>query len=313
MRTLPLGHTGVEVSALCLGAMYLGTRNDEVSSFQLLDQYADAGGTFIDTANIYAHWPPGGQGGESEQVIGRWLRARGNRDRLFIASKVGFEYSDVPRSLAPDVIEAEIDKSLRRLGVDYLDLYYAHVDDRTTPLRDTLETFNRLVERGKVRFVGASNYRAWRLERAHAVSKQQGWASFCCLQQRYTYMRPRSGARFDPQLVVNDDILDYVDSHKDEFTLLAYSVLLGGAYTRDDRPLPDQYLGPDAEARLAALRSVAAEHGATPNQIILAWMLHGDPPVIPLVAASTSEQMAENLGALALTLTPEQMRRLDSA
>lgn len=313
MQTVTLGNTGVQVSALCLGTMYFGTRQDEATSFRLLDQYVDAGGTFLDTANIYAHWVAGGRGGESEALLGRWLKARGHRNRMFIATKVGFEYGDVPRSLAPYLIEAECDKSLRRLGVDVIDLYYAHVDDRITPLRDSLEALARLVERGKVRFIGASNYRAYRLERAHALSKANGWPEFCCVQQRYTYLRPRAGQTFDPQLAANDDLLDYVRARKGEFTLLAYSVLLSGAYTRPDRPVPDQYAGPDSEARLAALRAVAAEIGATPNQVVLAWLRQSDPPILPLIAASTPEQMTENLGALEITLSAGQMCRLDTA
>jgi aryl-alcohol dehydrogenase-like predicted oxidoreductase len=313
MKTLPLGNTGEAVSALCLGAMYFGTRQDEATSFVLLDQYVDAGGTFIDTANIYSHWVPNGRGGESEALLGRWMKARGHRDRLFIASKVGFGYGDQPRGLSPEQIETEVNLSLQRLGVDTIDLYYAHVDDRTIPLKETLGAFDALVRAGKVRHIGASNYSAWRLERAYAASKANGWAQFCCLQQRYTYLRPRPGADFGAQVAVNDDMLDYVASRADEFTLLAYSVLLSGAYTRADRPIPDQYAGPDSDARLAALREVAAEHGVSANQVILAWMMQSDPPVIPLIAASTRDQMAENLGALDVVLTAEQMARLNAA
>ncbi|NDJ76249.1 MAG: aldo/keto reductase [Chloroflexi bacterium] len=313
MRTLPLGNTGEQVSALCLGAMYFGTRQDEALSFALLDQYVEAGGTFIDTANIYAHWAAGGQGGESEALLGRWMRARGNRDQLFIATKVGFAYQDVPRGLSPQLVEDECNKSLERLGIDTIDLYYAHCDDRTTPIRESLVALDKLVQAGKVRYIGGSNYAAWRLERAHAVSKADGLASFCCLQQRYTYLRPKPGTAFDPQLAVNDDMLDYVASRADDFTLLAYSVLLSGSYTRDDRPIQEQYAGPDSDARLAVLRAVADEHGVSPNQVILAWMLHSDPPVIPLIAASSHAQMAENLAALDLTLTPEHMQRLNAA
>jgi aryl-alcohol dehydrogenase-like predicted oxidoreductase len=313
MKTMPLGSSGVQVSALCLGAMFLGTHQDEATSFRLLDQYIDAGGTFIDTANIYAHWVPGWRGGESETVLGHWMKQRRHRDRLFIATKVGFGYPGVPRGLTPKLIEEECEKSLRRLGVDAVDLYYAHVDDRETPLRDTMEALDRLVKSGKTRCIGASNYRAYRLERAHALSRANDWHEFCCVQQRHTYVRPRPGTSFDPQLAANEDLLDYVRARKGEFALLAYSVLLGGAYTRPDRPIPDQYAGPDSEARLSALLAVAQEVGATPNQIVLAWLLHGDPPVIPLVAASTPEQMAENLGALEVSLSGEQVARLNSA
>ena len=311
MRTTPLGQTGVEVSILCLGAMYLGTRNDAASSYRLLDQYVAAGGSFIDTANIYAHWVEGFRGGESETLLGEWMRQRGNRGQIFLASKVGFEYPGVERGLAAAQIEEECNKSLRRLGVETIDLYYAHVDDRNTPLEETMAAFDRLVRAGKVRFIGASNFLAWRLAQVHALSAANGWPDYCCIQQRHTYLRPKPGRGFDPQIAANDDLLDYCRSHP--ITLLAYSSLLSGAYTRPDRSIPEEYLGPDSDARLAALAEVAAAHNASPNQVILAWMLGGDPPVLPVMAAGSEAQMAENLGALDLVLSADEMQRLTNA
>lgn len=311
MKTRPLGQTGVEVSALCLGAMYFGTRTDEETSRQLLDHYLEADGTFIDTANIYAHWIPGGKGGESEALLGRWMKERRNRQQLFLASKVGFQYPGVERGLKAEQIEAECDKSLQRLGVDTIDLYYAHVDDRNTPLEETLAAFDRLVQAGKVRFIGASNYLAWRLEKAGWVSQVNNWASFCCIQQRYTYLRVKPGGSTDPQVVVNDDLLDFCRS--EGLTLLAYSALLGGAYTRRDRPMPEVYLSPDSEARLAVLKQVTEETGASPNQVILAWMMQGQPSILPLIAASTPAQLQENIDALQLHLSDEQLEQLATA
>jgi aryl-alcohol dehydrogenase-like predicted oxidoreductase len=174
MKTIPLGSTGVKVSALCLGAMYFGTKQDEETSFRLLDAYLDAGGSFIDTANIYAWWIDGCRGGESESLLGRWMQARKNRNKLFLATKVGFGYDDVPVGLTAKLIQRECEKSLKRLGTERIELYYAHVDDPKTPLEESLEAFDRLVEQGKVRFIGASNYSAWRLEEAHWVSETQG-------------------------------------------------------------------------------------------------------------------------------------------
>ena len=309
MRTVTLGTSGAQVSALCLGAMFFGTRNDEATSFALLDQYVAAGGSFIDTANIYAHWVEGFQGGESEALLGRWLKARGNRDSIFLASKVGFNYPAAPRSLAARHIIQEAEKSLTRLGVDTLDLFYAHVDDYRTPLEETLEAFDRLVQTGKVRTIGASNYLAWRLEKARWISRTNGWAEYCCVQQRYSYLRGRRAASFEPQVEANDDLVSY--TRAEGVTLLAYSALLGGAYTRSDREFGEQYLGPDSDARLAALRAVADETGATANQVVLAWMLHQG--VLPLIAASTREQLQENLDALDVTLSDEQLARLNAA
>ena len=191
-------------------------------------------------------------------------------------------------------IEEECDKSLRRLGVDTIDLYYAHVDDRNTPLEESLAAFDRLVQAGKVRFIGASNFLAWRLAQAHALSVANGWPDYCCIQQRYTYLRPKPGASFDPQIAVNDDLLDYCRNNP--VTLLAYSSLLAGAYTRPDRSIGEQYLGPDGDARLAALQQVAAAHGVSANQVILAWMMQSDPLVVPVMAAGSETQMSRKPG-----------------
>lgn len=311
MKTIPLGKTGAQVSAFCLGVMYYGTRVGEAMSYRLMDRYVAAGGSFLDSANIYAHWVPGFQGGESEAVVGRWMRERGNRARLFIASKVGFGYPQVAGGLRAAQIQSECEKSLKRLQTDVIDLYYAHVDDRETPLEETMAAFDRLVQAGKVRHIGASNFLAWRLEQARQVSRAHGWAEYTCIQQRYSYLRPRPGASFGAQISANDDLLDYVAS--EGTTLLAYSPLLNGAFTRPDRSIPEQYQGADGAARLAALRALAAERGATANQVVYAWMLQSSPAVIPLMAASTDEQMEENLAALQLTLSAEQMGRLDQA
>jgi aryl-alcohol dehydrogenase-like predicted oxidoreductase len=311
MNSVPLGNTGENVSALCLGAMYFGTRQNRIESFNLLDQFFEFGGAFVDSANIYAHWVDGFKGGESETIIGEWLKERKNRDQVFIASKVGFGYQDVPSTLRADTIEKECEKSLKRLGVETIDLYYAHQDDRETPLEETLEAFLRLVDSGKVRFIGASNYLAWRLEEAHWLSLTNEWPEFCCVQQRHTYIRRKHGTTFKPQVAANEDLLDYVSNRG--ITLLAYSALLSGAYTRSDREFGSQYLGSDTNNRLSALNAVAAETGATPNQVVLAWMLQSTPAVIPLIAASSSRQLTENLDALNLILTPAQIKKLDSA
>jgi len=242
--------------------------------------------------------------------VGRWLQARRNRSRLFIATKVGFQYPGVERGLRAAQIEAECEKSLRRLGVETIDLYYAHKDDQNTPLGETLAAFDRLTRAGKVRLIGASNFYAWRLEAARGASLINEWPDYCCVQQRYTYFQPRPGASFDPQLAATPELLAYCRSRG--VTLLAYSVLLSGAYTRPERALQPQYAGADHEKRLALLRLLAAEKGVSVNQIVLAWMLHSDPRVLPLIAASTREQMAENLGALDVALSPEDMQRLDN-
>jgi aryl-alcohol dehydrogenase-like predicted oxidoreductase len=312
MKTLTLGHSGIEVSALCLGILPFGTKVDEPTSFAILDAYFEAGGRFIDTANNYSMWHAGGIGTESETVLGKWMRARGNRSQLVIATKVGFNRADIGPSLSASTIAAECDGSLRRLGSEYVDLYYAHADIRTDPLEETMAAFDKLVKAGKARALGCSNYLAWRIERARQFSRSHGWAEYCCIQQRFTYLRPQHGASFGPQRSGNDDLLDYCSANPD-IRMLAYSPLLAGAYTRTDKPLPKQYAGADSDRRLAALAAVAAEIGSTPNQVIYAWLLNGQPSIIPLTAPTSLAQLEENLKSLAVSLTPEQMERLTTA
>lgn len=310
MQKIKLGHTGLEVSALCLGTDVLGSRHDRQASFRLLDHFHDAGGTFIDTANFYASWLDGFQGGESEALIGEWMNERGCRNGMVIASKVGFDYPDSPTGgLSAAEIERECEKSLRRLGTDHLDLYYSHKDDRATPPEETMAAFDRLVRAGKVRAVGASNLEVWRIAESNQASHAHGWAGYTAIEQRYTYLRPRHGADFGPQLFMTSDLKDFARAYG--IALVGYSVLLAGAYVRGSFPI--QFAGADADARLGALWSVANESGATINQVILAWMRQSDPPVLPIIAGSKIEQLRENIGALGVCLSEDQMSRLNSA
>jgi aryl-alcohol dehydrogenase-like predicted oxidoreductase len=311
MRRLKLGSSPVEVSELCFGTDLIGSRIDRDMSFRLLDLFFESGGSFIDTGNIYACWLPGCSGGESESTIGAWMKNRGNRDSLAIATKLGFDYPGCEGRLTAGEITNECDKSLRRLQTDRIDVYYAHRDDPNTPLEETMEAFHRLVQAGKVRAIAASNLRVWRIAEANTLAQLGGWSPYVAIEQRHTYFRPRHGASFGPQLAVNDDVKEYCRARA--VTLIGYSVLAQGAYTRDDRPVPAQYAGPDSHERLEALRSVAAETGATPHQVIIAWMLRSDPVVLPIIAGSTQEQVRENLAALDVSLTDEQVIRLTTA
>lgn len=311
MKKIRLGNTDVEVSALCMGGDSIGSKIDRETSFQLLDRFRESGGTFLDTANFYAAWLEGCQGGESETTLGLWLKDRGCRSEMAVASKLAFEYPGCEGGLSAVEIERECEKSLRRLQTDRLDVYYAHRDDPATPLEETMEAFDRLIRAGKVRAIGASNLKGWRIAEANTVSRTSGWAQYSVIQQRHTYFRPRHGADFGPQICINEDLKDLAAARG--ITLVAYSILLQGAYTRADRPIPAQYAGPEAEDRLAALREVASETGATPNQVIIAWMLAGSPQVLPIVAGSRLEQLSENIAALDVTLTGDQLQRLNTA
>jgi aryl-alcohol dehydrogenase-like predicted oxidoreductase len=307
MKFTTLGNTALNVSMFCIGGQSFGTRDKEELVHPILDRYVEAGGNFLDTANMYATWL--GQGGESETLLGAWMKQRENRNRMVVASKVGFAARDAPQSTRAEDIVRECDRSLERLQTDRIDLYYAHRDDRQVPLEEQLRAFDRMVQAGKVRYIGASNFKAWRLAEAAGISTAENLSSFCCVQQRFTYLRPRVDADFDFQTSCNDDLLEYCKFR--DLPLLAYSPLLSGAYGRDDRRIPGQYLHADTDARLAALNAVASKTGSTLNQVILAWLTGQG--ILPVTGASTLDQLAESLAGFDLTLSKDQMETLNNA
>ncbi|MEU1893347.1 aldo/keto reductase [Streptomyces pristinaespiralis] len=323
-RTIGTGAGGRRVSVLALGAMLFGTLTDEKTSFAVLDRYVEAGGNFIDTSDNYAFWVGGDVGGQSEALLGRWRRSRGVGDEVVIATKLGAAplapgtgYVDNAEGLSAKAVREAAERSRERLGVDRLDLLYAHIEDRTVPLAETVEAFGTLVAEGTVGLLGASNHAIWRVERARALAAAAGVPGYEVLQYQHSHLRPR----FDmPSDLFEDgslghagaELLSYLRAEPD-LTLVAYSPLLAGAYTREDKPLPPDYDHPGTPARLAALREVAKETGASVNQVVLAWQIGGALPVIPLAGASSVAQLEENLAAVDLDLTEDQRARLDAA
>lgn len=204
---------------------------------------------------------------------------------------------------------ARMPSAVRLTEKRHIDLLYAHRDDRGTPLAESLEAFDKLIQAGKVKQLGASNCQTWRLAEALTLSEKNEWTPFSVVEQRHTYLRPRQGASFTPQVVVNSEMVDCCRFK--QLTLVAYSVLLQGAYTRPDRPVPAQYAGPDADQRLSVLKTVAQEVGATLSQVVIAWLLAGN--VVPIIAASKVEQIEENVAALEVRLSEQQIERLNSA
>ena len=313
-RQLSDGRVSLQVSQLCLGTMYFGYRTDEPTSFAILDRFLEAGGNFLDTANNYGQWH--GEAGESERVIGRWRRSRGVGDEVVLATKVGAR-TLVPGDPSPAhwqglggrTIREDAETSLRQLGTERLDLYYAHIDDRSTPLEETVDAFAELAEAGKVGLLGASNHATWRIERARAIARAAGRPAYSCVQQEHSYLL----AHPDPgQLnLVTEELVDYATA--EGLTLLAYSPLLKGVYARPHQAPPPAYDHPSNQARMAVLREVAAELGATPTQVVLAWLMGGRPPMIPVVGASTVAQLEEQLGAVDLHLDDDVRKRLDTA
>jgi aryl-alcohol dehydrogenase-like predicted oxidoreductase len=311
VKRVKLGNSQVEVSALAMGTDLIGSKIDRATSFTLFDFFSENGGTLIDTANMYAMWLPGCKGGESETTLGQWMKERGNRDQIEVSTKLAFDYPGCVGGLTAGEIERECEKSLKRLQTDRIDIYYAHRDDRDTPLEETMEALDRLVKAGKVRALGASNLFLWRIAEANTVSRAHKWSEYAVVEQRYTYLRPRHGADFGPQIIISEDLKDYASSHG--VALIGYSILLQGAYTRSDKPIPVQYAGPDSDDRLAALKAVSQEAGCSPSQAIIAWMRQSTPAILPIIAGSRVDQLRENIAALDVTLSDEQMRRLDHA
>ncbi|MGF0118113.1 aldo/keto reductase [Promicromonospora sp. Marseille-Q5078] len=322
-RTIGDGTTSFEVSSLCLGTTWFGTRTDEATARAVLDRFVEAGGTFLDTANNYNGWG-GGHGRDSEDVIGRWLADRGNRDELRIATKVGAAKKDpdlplqqVPptnyQGLGAETVAWEARESLRHLGIDHIDAYYGHVDDYDTPLAETVGAFGKLQAEGLVGIGGISNVALHRVVEAREEARRQGVAPYGLVQQQLTYPYPRPDV--GRHNWASYELLDYAGASaatQHPLAVVAYSPLMQGALVRDDKPLWDGFDHPTTHERLRVLREVAAEIGATPNQVVLAWLLGGDVPVVPVIGASSVAQLDELLGAAELDLDEDVRARLDA-
>ncbi len=308
---------------IVLGAMLFGTATDEHRSFEILDRYVDAGGEWIDTADCYSFWKhASGFGGQSEAVLGRWLAARpGVRDRVRISTKVGCEptvagrYPETAEGLSATVIKAGIEGSLRRLGTDHVEMYWAHKPDYDTPLDETVAAFDELVSAGTVGRLGCSNYAVWQVERARRLAADIGGTGYTAVQQHHTYLQPRPGT--DPRAshrfaAVTDEVLHYAENHPD-LAVWAYTPLLAGGYTRTDKPLAAEYDHLGTTRRLAVLDEVVAETGTDRNQVVLAWLTGGRRAVTPIVGVSSIAQLDAALAGVRLALTDEQRDRLDAA
>jgi aryl-alcohol dehydrogenase-like predicted oxidoreductase len=315
------------VSALALGAMRFGTATDEPTAFAILDCFLAAGGNFIDTANNYAWWHDGSRGGQSEALLGRWRASRGLTDEIVIATKLGARptrpgvtFGDritADEGLSPEAIHAAARESRELLRVDRLDLLYAHVEDPRVPTAATVAALGDLASAGEVALLGVSNHRAWRVERARAIARATGVAGYEVLQYHRSYLQHRTDlpsprSPFGDPGLLTADLLDYITAEPGLVTV-AYSPLLAGGYTRSDKTPGHEYEAAGNAARLEALAAVARDTGATRNQVVLAWLM-GDPlPTIPLVGASSLDQIQESLDAVDLELSADQRARLDEA
>jgi len=313
METHTYGVIDTPLSEMGLGIVKYGSSIPDEIAFSLFDGFIAAGGNLIDTANMYAHWIIPGEdmgGGESEDCLGRWMKVRKNRNKIFISTKVGQAYPGVSAGLRAETIITECEKSLRRLGVETIDLYFSHADDRQTPIEETMEAYHKLITSGKVRYIGASNLRTWRIAASEQIALANNWTPYCCIQQKYTYMQPGEGQDDDFLFTANTDIFDYAASTR--LPLLAYSPLLGGSYTSKEKTIPQRYSTQPNTERLKRLHIVQEQTGKTINQIVYRWLLQQNLPIIPLTSPSTRKQMEENLGALDFELSEEQMQRLNN-
>ncbi|MEA3050230.1 MAG: hypothetical protein QOG84_2066 [Sphingomonadales bacterium] len=308
-----IGSSGLRTPRLVLGGNVFGWTAKGEDAFRILDRFAEAGGTMIDTADVYSAWAPGHKGGESESLIGEWLRRRGGQGDMLVATKVGMLPGEGGDKLEPARIAAAAEASLKRLGVEAIDLYYAHQDDQKTPLADSLAAFDRLVRDGKVRVIGASNYSAERMSEALAVSEREGLARYQVLQNEYNLMARDKfeGPLQDLCVERNISMLPYYGLASGFLTGKYRSAADQGKSVRGDRMA--KYLNPRGFAVLDALDAVAAETRATPAQVALAWLAAQPAITAPIASARTPEQAEEIIGAMTLELGAEQLARLTEA
>jgi aryl-alcohol dehydrogenase-like predicted oxidoreductase len=308
----PLGKSSLSIAPLAFGGNVFGWNVDEKRSFELLDAFVDAGGNLIDTADVYSAWVPGNRGGESETIIGRWLKQGGKREQVVLATKVG-KWGEQP-GLSPVSIQQAVDGSLQRLQTDHIDLYQAHEDDASVPLAETLGAFGRLIEQGKVRVIGASNYGAGRFADALAVSKQHSLPRYESLQPEYNLVS-RNGYEKALEPLIRAENIGVIS-----YYALA-SGFLSGKY-RSDADLAKssarggsvkKYLNPHGLQVLAVLDAIAAAHQATPAQVALAWLIARPGLTAPIASATTVEQLHELLGAMKLVLDNDEIEQLNLA
>ncbi|HEX6073102.1 MAG TPA: aldo/keto reductase [Sphingomicrobium sp.] len=314
----PIGDSGIEVAPLALGGNVFGWTADEEASFAVLDAFVDAGGTMIDTADVYSSWVPGHKGGESEALIGRWLRRSGKRDKVVIATKVGYLDGEIVDGeyvamLEPDVIMRACEASLRRLETDRIDLYYQHKDNEKVPLARSLGAFEALREQGKIRAIGISNFAAHRVDEAVETARRCGFMPPVALQPYYNLVERE---RFEGEL--REAAIRHGLGVFPYFSL-ANGFLTGKYRTEEDLDQSPRgkrvagYLEGRGRRVLDELDAIAAETGAALATVALAWLMAQPAIAAPIASATSVPQLVELVAAMDLTLTPRQIARLDAA
>ena len=313
MKKRKLGNSGLEVAPLAFGGNVFGWTADASTSFALLDAFVDAGFNLIDTADVYSRWVEGHRGGESETLIGKWLKRSGKRARVVIATKVGKEMGPNRKGLAKTYIPQAVEDSLRRLQTDYIDLYQSHDDDPETPLEETLEAYDRLIKQGKVRAIGASNYSAQRLAESLEVSKKAGYPRYECLQPLFNlYDRVDYEKELEPLCRQNGlGVINYFS--------LASGFLTGKYRSEDDLSkraragFVKKYLNERGFRILEALDRVAQQYNMTPAKVALAWLISQPSITAPIASATNLEQLSELIEATTIELNPFAIDLLNQA
>lgn len=313
MEKRQLGKSDLHVAPLTLGGNVFGWTLDEKKSFEILDAFLAAGFNFIDTADVYSRWAPGNQGGESETILGKWMKERGNRHQVILATKVGADMGQGRRDLSEKYITKAVESSLARLQTDYIDLYQSHFDDPDTPVEETLATYTKLVKEGKVRLIGASNFSPERLVESIEASKKHGYATYQTLQPLYNlYDREVFEKELEPLCI------------KHSLGVINYYALASGFLTGKYRSEADlaksargagnkKYLNERGFTILAALDEVAREYNTTPASISLAWLLARPSVTAPIASATSLDQLKSLIGATELTLDGATILMLNEA
>jgi aryl-alcohol dehydrogenase-like predicted oxidoreductase len=313
MKMHGLGNSGLEVSPLAFGGNVFGWTTDEPTAFRLLDAFVAAGCNFIDTADVYSKWAPGNKGGESESILGNWIKSRGNRRQVVIATKVGAEMGPGQKGLSKAYILRAAEESLKRLQTDYIDLYQSHINDVETPLTETLEAYAQLVKQGKVRAVGASNYPAERLREALQVSKQYGLPRYQSLQPNYN-LYDRADYEGPLEAVCRENGLGVIP-----YFSLASGFLTGKYRSEADLAASKRgqfvkkYLNERGFRILRALEEVAQAVHSTPAKVSVAWLMARPGITAPIASATSLEQLTDLIGATQLELDRASIERLNQA
>lgn len=313
MNKRPLGHSGIEVPALCFGGNVFGWTADEQRSFELLDALLEGGLNFVDTADVYSQWAPGNHGGESETILGKWFKARGNRNKIILATKVGSPMGEGKKGLSKHYIRQAVEASLQRLQTDYIDLYQSHRDDDSAPQVDTLGIYADLIQEGKVRVIGASNFTPERLESALEVSRKHNLPRYETLQPEYN-LYDRGGYEYALEAVCLKNGLGVIPY----FSLA--SGFLSGKYRSAEQAsgvpragMLKKYFNERGTRILESLDEVARELSAKPAQVALAWLMARPSITAPIASATTVEQLHELVAATRLELPSETIEKLNHA